>query len=618
MSKNEASEFVMAFVSAAARAREGYLSLWREVASNFHVEPYWGTTNSSGEISPYRDGFSRRRTSDPIVLKDPETHKLVMTYASKLMLTLFGDPKGEYIRARPVGWEDAPHAAPTVTKLLRYAMRLPGHYRTMLESMIDLIQFGTSVIEVGYRFEEREMPVRTIDSNYGVETSKEDRAIVPVYDDPVIKPIDVLDFFPDPARYRIEEMCGAAKRFRMTGYEAERLADAGVFDRSAVKLAILQGTKEAGNRPAEEYGWENGIRPDPAWYSSDREYSAPGLTDIVGYEYWGYVPYKSRDGSMRRVVTVLGQELVRNDPYPYADPHLPFHALVINPVVGRFYGVAPAEVVKYDQSFADAMKILLAEAIIRQVHPPMIADIEGDADIAAIKAWKADSVILARGGPNAVGTMRYDANVANGFAMLTGLKASIQEASGALGAIQGMEGPDREAASVGVRRLAFALDRPELAASLIEKECLPGIGAAILARYQQFLGDTDDLKQRVGELPEPVWIGTIMGQFDIEFVGSRLAMSREQKLQAYDRLITMSSAIPAFAAIIPWQQLAQEIIGEVLELPEIAARIGNPQDVQRNLLLMSLLGAKGGGGSAPASTPAGLPTSQSAGAGAEE
>ncbi len=602
----EAQEFAMGFVAKSDDYRAQYIDRWTEVISNFTVvpEPDTRAQRQPYSVSPYRDK-TYRWNSRNIVLKDPETHKLVMTYAAKLVRTIFGDPRGEYVQADPVGWEDATKAT-TATKLERYAFSLPGHFRAFVEAIIDMILFGTSTVEIGWKYEEREMPVRSVSSEYGVETSTETRVRMPVYDDVCIRVLDILDFYPDPSRYRIQDMLGAAKRFRMNAAEARRVARGGLYDATKVESAISGAGVTA---TAEQPSFREG-RDQP----TDRD-AHPDLKDMIGYEYWGEVPW-DQDGSSRRVITILNNVLVRNDPYPLADPYLPFHSLIINPTQGRYYGISPAETVRYDQSFADAIKILLAEAVIRQVHPPIAFDPEADVDVAALKAWKADAIIAARGGPNAVGTIQYGANVANGFAMLQGLKVGIQDASGALGGIQGEPGPARESATVGVQRLQFAMDRPELAAMILENECLPPIGAAILRRYQQFLMDTDDLKKRVGELPEPVWIGDIMGDFDIRFVGSRRAISRQAKMQAWDRVMAMAQTIPAFQMALPTIEMAKAMIGDLLELPELAAKIGNPQNALMNALAMQI--AAGGGGPArngvpTASEPAGLLPAQAAG-----
>ena len=142
-----------------------------------------------------------------------------------------------------------------------------------------------------------------------------------------------------------------------------------------------------------------------------------------------------------------------------------------------------------------------------------------------------------------------------------------------------------------------------------------------MKRGQQFL-DTEGLRQRIGEQPEPFWIGDIMGDYDIEFVGSRLGTSKQEKLQAFDRLTAMSAAVPLLQAQIPWAQIGRGIVGEMLELPEIAARMPDPQIVMSNMAGMQLMqtmgGMAGGGGAArngvpQQAEPAGMLSAQAGG-----
>ena len=585
--------FAMGYVADSDKYRSQFVDRQREILANYMLEPEAPTAGR--ERSPYRQGYIHRSRRNQIVLKDPETHKLVATYVAKLALALFSDPRGEHIQAEPVGYEDAVKGR-TVTRLLRYAFGLPGHFRAFVEGLTDMVLYGTSVLEVYWRYEEREMPVRSVTSQYGQESSSETRVTMPVFDDVCIRAIDIQDFYPDPSRPQLQEMPGAAKRFRMNGFTARRMARSGIYTPSAVEAAIGRGVGGAGKPQTATSDFKEG-------YDRPQDSSAPTeFKDMIGYEYWGEVPWEM-DGISRRVITVLNGELVRSDPFPLADPMLPFHSLVINPMAGRFYGLGPGEVARYDQSFADALKILLAEAVIRQVHPPIAYDPDADVDSAAIRKWDADALIACKGGPAAIGTVKYDANIVGAMGLMQEIKRQISEVSGALGGIRGEPGPSREAASVGVKRLEYAMDQPELAALTLERDCLPWIGKAVLSRYQQFLGDTDDLKRRVGEDPEPVWIGDIMGEFDVRFVGSRQAMSRQMKLQAYDRLTAMSASVPAFMALIPWQEIGRELIGDTLELPEVAAKIGNPQSVLMNTLLSRVLGQGGPAGNGVASSP---------------
>ena len=602
--RTEAYEFVMSFIAASEKYKNQFEGKWREILSNFMVDfddmDLGRGSNNIGQAEPYRGNRVYRPSRNQIRLKDPETHRLVMTYASKLVRSIFGDPKREYVQASPSGYEDAIKAT-TATRLLRYDFGLPGMFRTFVETTVDMVLFGTSVVETGWKYEEREMMVRSVESEYGIETSSSQRLAIPVYDDPTITPIDVSCFYPDPSRYRIQEMMGAAKQFKMNATEARRMALKGIYDTAMVERAIAEGV---GGKGPIKTSFRIGIdQPQPQ--------GVPAFGDMVGYEYSGEVAYSS--GSKRERVTILNGSVVRIDPYD--DYYLPFHSFTINPVQGRFYGISPAEVVRSDQSFADAIKILLAEAVIRQVHPPIAYDSDADLDVAKLREWKADLPIPVRGGPSAIGTLRYDANIQSGFAMLSGLKLSIQEASGALGGIQGENGPDRESATGANQRIQMALDRPELAGMLLESDTLPCLASSLLRLNPRYLADTEDLKKRIGEQPEPAWIGDIMGDFDVTFFGSRQSTSRQQKLQSYDRLTAMASAIPNLMVQIPWDQIAREMVGDLLDLPDVAAKMQDPATVMQNMAMSQMLGpgAANGNGQATAPEPVGMIPAQAGG-----
>jgi hypothetical protein len=603
----------MSFVANSRRYKDQFVDRWREVLSNFIVDPEDFTTSTVSR--PYdKSRYGGIHQSRGVILKDAETHKAVMTYASRLVLTILGDRRGEYIHAVPTGWEDASVKGPTVTKLLRYTFGLPGHFRTMVEAVIDMLLFGTAVVEVNWKYQEREQLVRSASSVDGVIVDEFVRQRVVAYDDPLISVVDNQNFFPDPSNHRIENMTGVAKKFQTTAMDARAMAKAEIYSKSAVEEAIanMEAADDPDHTSERSEMFREGI--DQPWHTGQVD----DFTPMVGFEYWGEVPWEDDKGSSRRVITVLNAVVVRDDPYPLADSELPFRALTINPVQGRFYGVSPAEVIRWDQSLQDAIKILLAEAIIRSVHPPIAYDIDSEIDLNKLRRWQPDIPIGIRGGPNSVGTLKYDANVFNGFSQAQALKTSMQEASGALSVVQGQGLPHGRASATEAGFTAEqALNRPELASALLEKDAMPAIARSVLRRHQQFLEDDEDLALRVGEQPQPAWIGDIFGDFDISFVGSRLSMTRQEKLQSYDRLVSLTAAIPQAGLMVPWMDLLQNIIGDTLELPEVAATMGNPQTIQLNAILNQMAqagqGAGNGNGTSPSAQPAGQLPAQAGG-----
>ena len=596
-SKNQtrAMEFALSHVALSRKYKAQFIDKWQELLANWMVEP---DGYASSVQDPYLRGRHERGEiygSRGIILKDPETHKAIMTYASRLVLTALGDPRGEYVQAMPVGWEDAPGKAPTATRLIRYCFGLPGHLRTMIEAVFDLLIFGTSVVEVSWMYREREQLVREFTDTGGVLEDSFTRQPVIQYDDVRLSVVDNQDFFPDPSQPRIEDMNGVAKKFRSNKMKAEEMVEMGLWDAEGVRMAIDQigkdrfgqSSREARHSESEDIFREGIDQPE---YRDELS----SFTPMVGFEYWGNVPWKDM-GSSRRVITVLNGFTVRDDEYPLADADLPFRALVINPVTGRFYGKSPAEVIRWDQSLQDAIKILLAEALIRAVHPPMIYDTNSDIDLNKLMRFSPDIPIGTTGGINNIGTLRYDANVFAGFQQTRELKQSMQEAV-APGIAQGLGMPNsRSSATEASISSENAMSKFELGSMLIEREGLPMIATSMLRRCQQFL-DQEGLEHRVGQQPQPYWIGDIMGDFDIRFVGSRLAMSRQEKLQSYDRLVALSGAVPEFRMMVPWMQIGQRLIGEELELPEVAGMIGSPEVMQQNMLLSQIAGGPGGAG----------------------
>lgn len=180
--RTEAYEFVMSFIAASEKYKDQFEPKWREILANFMVDfddlGSGGATNY-GTAKPFGGNRVYRPTRNTVRLKDPETHRLVMTYASKLVRSMFGDPKREYVQASPSGYEDAVKSS-TTTRLLRYDFGLPGMFRSFVETIVDMVLFGTSVVEAGWKYEEREMSVRSVQQEYGVETSQHQRLRIPV------------------------------------------------------------------------------------------------------------------------------------------------------------------------------------------------------------------------------------------------------------------------------------------------------------------------------------------------------------------------------------------------------------------------------------------------------
>jgi hypothetical protein len=609
---DKAKDFVNGWIGAGEKLMEDKVEVWRETMANVLVLPY--PEQAASTTNPY--GKPREHDVRNMVLKDPESSQIAETFRDNMMGALFSDPEGKYIVAQPIGYEDTVKAD-TVTALLRYDLGIRGVYRTLSESMLDLAMFGTVVLESPWNTEEKDIIVREVTEQAGVTFDQQYRDKAVTYDDPEINQIDLLDWYPDVEEPRLEKGRGAAKGFKITPSAARAMVEQGTYNKESVEKAIGKASRAWSNKQ-EQRKRELRHRTDAASHASSFD---ENFDFMKAYEYWGEVPWESTDGVSRRVVTMINGVIVRNDPWPLVDPDLPFHVLVINPIKGRHYGKAPAEIVRFTQDFADAMLMLIAEATVRQVHPPIAIDISKDVDPAAVRAWDPDAVIAVDGPTTgAVNTVQYAANVFQGTQFQQQLKTQMQQASGALGPVQGLGlGVNRASATEASQTFSKAMTKIEAVAQLLEKDGLPSLARGLLRRNQQFLEDRQDLVDRVGELPESAWLGDIMGDFDIQFVGTRNAISRQVKLQAYDRLVALSQAMPQMvAARVPWDKVLERLFGEILQAPEIGAVFASDQASQGTMLnnmILQAMAQQGEQGGAPNTGQSpGLTAEQAAGA----
>lgn len=608
-----AKDFITGWIGAGEKLMEDKVDIWRETMANVLVLPY--PEQSASTSNPY--GKSRASNVRNMILKDPESSQIAETFRDNMMSALFGDSEGKYVVASPVGYEDH-NKADTVTRLLKYNFSKKGVYRSLSESMLDLAMFGTVVLETPWRTTEKDIVVRQVTEQNGIVFDEQFRDKMITYDDPEINQIDLLDWYPDVEEPRVEKGRGAAKGFLITPSVARGFVADGTYDKEAVNNAIGKASRAWAGKQ-EQRKREVRHRTDAA--ASPASSFNENFDTMKAYEYWGEVPWDSDDDIQCRVVTQINGVIVRNDPWPLTDPDLPFHVLVINPVKGRHYGKAPAEVVRYTQDFADAMLMLLAEATVRQVHPPIAIDISKDIDPAAVRAWDPDAVIAVDGDTNgAISTVQYAANIFQGTQFQQQLKTQMQQGSGALGPVQGLGlGVNRASATEAGFTAQKSMTKIEATAQLLEKDGLPQIATGLLRRDQQFLADNEALIERVGELPESTWIGDIMGDFDIQFVGTRNAISRQVKLQAYDRLVALSQAMPQMvAARVPWDKVLSTLFGEILQAPEIAQVFATPEQEQgamMNNMILQAMASQGEQAGAPnTGQPAGLGEAQAAGA----
>ena len=537
-----------------------------------------------------------------------------MTILAAIVLRVFPDGGG-FVSARAKGFEDIPAAA-GVDRLTEHALQLPGHYWAQLSRLVQALLRGTGIGRWGWRYTEEARNVREmfIDPTTGEAVTTEAVVMKHTWDDPHFKCIDSRDFYPDHGEELISEMSGCAEHFRISGANTLRMLESGIYtEKEAVEEALQQGANDAREADAK--------RSEDVTDVSPQLRSHPDFLKMHAYEFVGETPFRGasdefsdEDGIARRIITVINGRTVRSRPWPR---RMPFSEVKIIPRLGSFWGMGIGELVRHDQDFADTAKSMLADATVRSAHPPMIYDRTQNVELRALKRFH-PKVPIGADSISAAQTLNYNPNLGGMFAMYSGVKGQMRDASSALDSLQGQAGPDREAATVGAQRFQAAQSRPELYANILEREWLPSDGRIVIELYQEFLdpANPEEMMARIGQSAGPFSLADIINvDWDLKLIGSRKENSKQRRLEAFREMVA-ASGNPVVAAANPWIPLLRKWYQDLGE-KELAAMVANPQMIELHTMLTQLGGGQPNVNQRPtAAAPSGLMPAQTSGVGA--
>ena len=602
----EKISFVMSFTEESEDMRKEFEDIWLETLQNYLVNPFgegsaldkdwplstdpWWTSQARGQAP--MAGYS--------ILADSESHQIVESWLASLVTMTLG-PEPGFIQARRRGLEDT-FMASTVTRLLEYDLAQEGVYRSMYQWYKDGFIFGTGVCEALWDYAEAPVKSRIVTNVNGVEIDQVVDQVEVVRDDPRISNIDILDFFPDPGKPRIPLMRGCVKRFDIDARAALAQSGEGAWDRAAVRKAIHRQQTDDFKKRANESLFEGHDRPRERRPHKD-------FINLIAYQYWGEVPWRSPkttsdpSGDRWRRITVLAGELVEDIPWPLRERRLPFYEFTVNPIGTRFYGISPLETCRFDQDFANMLKMNIADATVKMTHPQPIVDSNAIDDPDKFMSFRPNSPIMSDGPTQgAASYLQYRPDIASALGVLSYAKDSMRNRSGMPDVNMGLGFTSNpRSASEASLQASRASARPEMIAGLAEREALPALGKGLLALNQQFLDDSQALSLRVGALPAPVNIQEILFDYDLEFVGSRRQHNKQSRLEALERAAQVIGQLPV-AAMFPWGAFMARYLG-ALDLPELEVAVANPEMTIQHLMMT--IAARGGGGAGPANNDVG-------------
>lgn len=609
----------MAFLSGSDNQKKEWRSGDIEVLENYLTLPY-GNSQTDSERSLYYSSPTQYAGQYTNALKDSETNGVIETLLAKCLLGTIG--KRGFCQAVSVGREDA-FAGDVVSRLIQRTYRLRGNFRAKYTQMKDAFLWGAGVNAPSWIFRETMSwkKISMIDPWTGERMYDWQLLPVTMQDDVALLNVDIDDFFPDPGNDEIRTMLGAARRYFIPAYRAFELAEETGpggerrWDPDAVDRAVMSGPSDKSSK--EDYWRAAKDRPTNRFMLDD-------YRPLVAYEWWGETPYLHEDGVRRRRITVLNNELVESTPSPVRFTQtVPFYDMVVNPIQGRWRGVSPGQIMRFTQSFLDAMLICLADAAIRKANPPIIYDYnDQELDVQSLEDFRGP---IKAGSVKSVSAIDYNPNMQEGFQTYYGVKEIARQQTGASSALQeGSLGSKRFSASESRMAMKQIIDRPQVIMELFERESYPAESHATLNLYQDNLMGDEELARRIGEsnmhLGRRPSLEDIEGDFDVEFVGSSMFESDEMKLEAIERAMQTAASIPGAAAMFPWAPVFVEQL-ETMGLKKIAALVADPNGVEDYVMQMMAQQGGQGGGAAPGASmpslspggPAGLQPAQAAG-----
>jgi len=562
--RNMQREFVLDFIEKSNNLKKQFAPVWDEVLENYLVVPF-GLQHGQRVWPPYHpEAPARYRIHEEFRprLKDPETHQIVESLTSQAMGLLLGQP--DYITAQPIGLDD-PEKSRMISRLLMALLDMPGVYRTHYQLFKDAFIFGTAVLEMGWTTRTREQVVQVprLQSDGQPMLDEQgaiiwDLAITEVVwrDAPLQREVSLWDFYPDPGGTRIQEdMTGVAKRFKISKSDAIQYGSGQVYDLARVR-EVIRRFENAERVKAEKTGSPEGPFP----HMADEVPSKVG--SIGGFEYYGELPWRprGRDKSTNRVITLWGDEIVRSHIIPFMDGMKPFKEIVVNPVSGRFYGLSPAEVVRFLQDTADNLLMVLTDATNLAVRSPLLMGSGFGGDPRRLRARRLNDVIPCSN-PDMVKPLESDLNVLQ-FASKTIIerKLMMREASGSANPL---EGPTEKSATEASEVVRLASQKVETMVGLIEREDYPQIGRMLHSRLRQFALDDGYIATLKGDKFD-VTLDQINVDADIRFVGSRQTQSKFQRSIQYREALKLLT--PEVLMTVP--EVAVAYLREVLDFPD--------------------------------------------------
>lgn len=431
--------------------------------------------------------------------------------------------------------------------------------------------YGTAIARVGWRTDKRTEIFRDNDP-FG-RTIKSTREVT-MFDGPDWDVVDILDFYPQPGKSRIDQCSWVIQRFYADLDELEDQAEAGMYDMSAVR--------ELRRRGAMPTNIENDYLQRVNIYRSHSDYDARRqekfAKPVEVLEMWGRVPKEfAPDGDVYRVISVANNSvLLRNRPNPFWHKKLPFLAYSPTPDPHYFHGPGKMEVAEKMQYAANRFANQKMDALDLTIDPMYLVNSSMGIDTQNLftragRTIKVDGPI----GEDNIRTLSPDLRgLAAADQEIGFLWSQIQQSTGIIeDTIQGVPVSKRQTAEEFRGRQESVLTRLMLEARLAEEGFVEPLANMFVALNKQFLevpkevrilGKDASVNPITGQpLPqEPVTIDNLddlMHDYRSRAVGATQMMGKGMLQQQLVGLLQIVGGIPIAAQMVNQEAFLRQI-----------------------------------------------------------
>ena len=612
-----ATDWINQWVLASHRIRQQFEPYWEENWLNYRVEPLGGRSLGQKQINPYADDFSGNAGIG--ALKTPESHQVANTLTATILASLFG--VRNYVQAEGTGGEDQ-EGARKVSQLVMFGLERPGNYRTNYETLKDAIIFGSGFYRASWvtqtRMVPRRMPIPDgqggflLNPQTGIPVTVLTNVMVPVKDDPALVPLSLYDIWLDPSIARFSDSKGIVERGRISNDDLSAMRGQPGWDSNAIDRLMLMAPNEFIKGPGQDTSPKLSIeqlnRED---LKNLQEFGYRGTWTYTGMLDSGTARKLSLDPNMSHTLTVANGILIGKAQNPQRNGELPYGSITILPTGGQPYGLSPLTVIRYLQDVSDSQLILTMQAMIEAVYQNYIVGGAAGADpqfFKQLERKRPRQVFSVAGEVTQVQPLPKDYQglqiASQGLQMLSQV---MRDASSARDPIQGIQANDRSTATEVNVTASAALQNVDQLSALIERDELPREGSLIHGLYYVNLEDEGMVLKRIGDKEQTsISFFDIDGDYDLNFVGARQAITKQQKSNDFKEFIGFLVQTPLGQASLDLEAAVRWFADNALNTRGLEDLIiQDPNEIVARMQVMGMNGPLGVGKNQVGSAPPG-------------